>query len=218
MNAKEFMGKFKSLYLWGHLAAMLVVVVLLCVGVWFWLDVYTHHGEAIKVPDLNGMNYAKASALLEEDGLYISIVDTGYNKRMPAGSILAQQPEAGSKVKQGRTVYITINSLQSPQLSLPDLIDNSSYREAEARLKALGFRLLEPRRIEGEKDWVYGILSGGRNVHAGDMVPIETPLVLVIGDGLYDEDEDLPDGDALTDDFSSDVDEFLEIPENGPVE
>lgn len=221
MNAKDFIGKFKSLYLWLNLLAMLIVAVLLCVGVWYGLDVYTHHGQAIKVPDLSGMSFDKAATLLDSDGLDIVVSDTGYNKRLPAGCILAQQPDAGNYVKEGRTIYVTINSLQSPQVALPDLIDNSSYREAEARLKAIGFRLLEPRRIEGEKDWVYGIQCGGRHLQTGDMVSIESALVLIIGNGMYDEDEDLPEGDGF-DDFGSadgdDTDIYQEVPDNGPVE
>lgn len=214
------MGKFKSPFLWLHLLAMAVVVALICMGVWFGLDVYTHHGQAIKVPELSGMSFSQAADLLESDGLDIVVSDTGYNKRLPAGCILAQQPDAGNYVKEGRTIYVTINSLQSPQLPLPDLIDNSSYREAEARLKAMGFRLLEPRRIEGEKDWVYGIQCGGRNLQSGDMVSIESALVLVIGNGMYDEDEDLPELDDFDSFGSSDndaVDDFQEVPDNEPA-
>lgn len=217
MNAKDFIGKFKSPYLWLHLLAMALVVVLLGVGVWYGLDVYTHHGQAIKVPDMNGMAFTKAADLLESDGLDILVSDTGYNKRMPAGCILAQQPDAGSYVKQGRTVYVTINSLQSPRLPLPDLIDNSSYREAEARLKAMGFRLLEPKRIEGEKDWVYGIQTGGRHLQTGDMVSIESALVLIIGNGEYEEEEDMLFDDEFgssDDDTGADVDDFSEVPDD----
>jgi hypothetical protein len=122
-------------------------------------------------------------------------------------------------VKGGRTVYITINSLQSPQLAIPDLIDNSSFREAEARLKAMGFCLLEPRRIEGEKDWVYGIQTGGRNVHAGDMVSIESALTLIIGNGLYEDEEDLLEEDDFASEVISDaVDDFMEVTDNNPQE
>lgn len=43
MTSSEFINKFKSKYLWGNLAAMALVVVLLCVGVRFGIDFYTHH-------------------------------------------------------------------------------------------------------------------------------------------------------------------------------
>ena len=52
MTSSEFFNKFKSKYLWGNLFAMGVVVALLCVGVKFGIELYTHHGEAILIPDI----------------------------------------------------------------------------------------------------------------------------------------------------------------------
>ena len=214
MNAKIFFGKFKSGYLLSHLLAMVLVVVLFCLGIWYGLRLYTHHGEGIVIPDLSGMNSMQARELLEANELYMVVNDSGYNKRKPAETILAQLPAAGMKVKAGRTIYVTVNSLQSPSIALPDLIDNSSYREAEARLKALGFKLQETKVIEGEKDWVYGIQANGRNLESGDMVSIETPLTLVIGRGMYGEEDELMDeDDILYDEEDDDVDDFLEIPD-----
>ena len=92
-------------------------------------------------------------------------------------------------MKEGRTVYVTVNSLYSPRLPMPDLIDNCSYREAQARLQAMGFRLTAPRMVDGEKDWVYGIEVNGRSVVGGDMISIEAPVTLVVGQSMEDEDE-----------------------------
>ena len=50
MTSSEFINKFKSKYLWGNIGAMILVLVLLCVGVKYGIDIYTHHGEAIRVP------------------------------------------------------------------------------------------------------------------------------------------------------------------------
>ncbi|MBR1485228.1 MAG: PASTA domain-containing protein [Prevotella sp.] len=214
MNTKEFFGKFTSGYLLAHLAAMAVAVVLLCVGVWYGLRVYTHHGEGVNSPDLKGMNSTEARRLLLMNGLQMEVNDTGYNKRMPADCVLAQMPAAGQTVKTGRTIFVTINSLNSPRVSLPDLIDNSSYRQARAKLEAMGFRVLEPKYIDGEKDWVLGIQMGGRNLQTGDMVPTESALTIVIGKGYEnDEYEEEDDTMELFDDGSDDVDDFLEVPD-----
>lgn len=192
MKTKEFFGKFFNGYLLGNLLAMAVVIVLLCLGVKYGLEWYTHHGEGIKVPKLEGMLYRDARTLILEDGLNIVVADSGYNKKLPANCILAQNPGEGTMVKSGHTVYVTVNSPSSPAFPIPDLVDNSSYREAEAKLMAIGFKLLPPKMVSGEKDWVYGILSRGRRVSTGDMVSIETPLTLMIGSGEYDsEDIDL---------------------------
>ena len=208
MDVKVFFGKFVSGYLWGHLLAMTLVIVGLCFGVKYGLAIYTHHGEGIALPNLRGMSYAKAIEMMEEQGIYVVANDTGYNKKMEAGCVLLQTPGAGTKVKEGRTIFVTINSTSSPAVKIPDIIDNSSFREAQAKLTALGFRLLEPKVIDGERDWVYDVQAGGRSLQQGDMVPIETPLTLVIGNGMIGEESeedmmlDMPDStDMETDDF-----------------
>jgi hypothetical protein len=208
MDVKVFFGKFVSGYLWGHLLAMTLVIVGLCFGVKYGLAIYTHHGEGIALPNLRGMSYAKAIEMMEEQGIYVVANDTGYNKKMEAGCVLMQTPGAGTKVKEGRTIFVTINSTSSPAVKIPDIIDNSSFREAQAKLTALGFRLLEPKVIDGERDWVYDVQAGGRSLQQGDMVPIETPLTLVIGNGMIGEESeedmmlDMPDStDMETDDF-----------------
>lgn len=220
MNAKEFRQKLTSPLLWGNLLAMALVVVALIFGLIWWLSIYTHHNKTVEVPDLYGMDYSTAIERLKAEGLQLIANDSAYNKKLPAGSVLAQLPAKGATVKEVRTIYVTINSLTLSRLEIPDLIDNSSYREAQAKLQAMGFRLTEPRLIEGERDWVYGIQCNGRNVMAGDMVARESVLTLVIGNGLVADDyETADDSDAMSDfmgadsNEADDVDDFLEVTE-----
>jgi beta-lactam-binding protein with PASTA domain len=223
MNAKDFFGKLVSRYLMLHLLAMVLVVVALFVGVKYGLNAYTRHGQDVAMPNLYGMDYKDAMKLLEQNGLTIEANDTGYNKKMAADCILLQTPAAGANVKEGRKVYVTINSTRSPMVALPDLIDNSSYREAEAKLTAMGFRLLPPRRISGEQDWVYGIVSHGRQLSTGDQVSIEYPLTLILGNGKYDDEAD--DIEYIEPEYmlpgdGEDFDDFEEIPDgvNGRID
>ena len=215
MKTKEFFGKILSPFLLGNLLAMAVVIILLCLGVKYGLEWYTHHNEGIKVPKVEGMIYSNAIMLVEENGLRIMASDSGFNKRLPANCILAQSPGEGTMVKAGHMIYVTVNSPSSPSFPIPDVIDNSSYREAEAKLTAMGFKLLPPKVVMGEKDWVYGIISRGRRVSTGDMVSIDSPLTLMIGSGMYDqEDEEL---DYVEPEYrqmmGEEVDEFEEVTE-----
>ena len=213
MNTKNFFKKLTAPLVWGNLLAMLVVVVLLCFGLKWWLSSYTHHGEGIEIPDLYGMDCDDAADMLKKQGILVVINDTGYNKKMDADCILAQTPGAGTKVKEGRTVYLTINSTSSPRVKIPDIIDNSSYREAQARLSAIGFTLVEPKVIDGERDWVYGVMAGAKNLQSGDMVSIETPLMLVIGNGksVIENSEDALLDTLDATDGGVEKDEFEEI-------
>ena len=203
MNAKKFFGKLLSRIIWGNLLAMIIVVVAACIGVAIWLSKYTLHGEEIEVPALYGMSEESATFLLESQGLRASVADSGYNKRLPANAVLAQNPATGSKVKAGRTIYMTINSLTSPTVAIPDLVDNCSVREATAKLTAMGFKLTEPELVDGERDWVYGIMAQGKDIEAGQRMSPEIALTLVIGNGKYD----------IESDYFEEVDEFPEYVE-----
>ena len=215
MKTKEFFGKFCSKFLIGNLIARVLVIFALLVGVNYGLDWYTHHGESIKVPNIEGMDIDKARAMLEENGLIIVVTDSGYNKRLPSDCVLTQNPSAGLTVKSGHTIYVTINSSNSPTLSIPDVVDNCSYREAEAKLVSLGFKVLPPQYVTGEKDWVYGISCNGRKVSVGERVSIEQPLTLLIGSGQYGMDEEIGivEPESQMEGSNSEVDDFEEVKE-----
>ena len=214
MKSNEFFKKLASKYLWGNLVAMVAVVVILCCCVKFGLDIYTHHGEGIPVPNIKGMDFDKASELLESDGLQVVVTDSGYNKALPANCILAQSPGYGTKVKEGHIIYVTVNSPSSPTLTIPDVIDNSSSREAMAKLQSMGFKLTQPKMVTGEKDWVYGIECRGRRIANGDMVAIDSPLTLLIGNGQYDEGSvDIDYSEHSDEDTYQEIDQFEEVHE-----
>lgn len=215
MSIKDFFKKFASTRLWAHLLGMLLVVVLLFFGVQWWLSIYTHHGEGVDVPQLYNMDYDEAEEMLEELGLLLSVNDSAYMEGMAAGRILQQSPREGASVKEGRTIYVKVSSQTMPTVEIPDLINNSSYRRAKARLQSLAFILEEPKLIDGEKDWVYGIECDGRSVHTGERVAKRSRLTLVIGNGTSEE-ENLDDYDGGSLDFpllpNDDIEEEDDLP------
>lgn len=214
MKAREFFGKLTSRYLWGNIAAMAMVVLALCFGVKYGLEIYTHHGEGIAVPNLKNMKFDEAQYFLKQNGLKIVVSDSGFNRRIPADCILAQSPSFGTKVKQGHTIYVTVNSPSSPTFAIPDIIDNSSAREATAKLTAMGFKLLTPKYVDGEKDWVYGVICRGKRLSVGDHVQIDHPLTLIIGDGKYADgfaDVDFVEDEDELGGMGGEEDEFEEV-------
>lgn len=186
MTPREFLQKVFSRYVVLNLLAMALFVALIMVGVSLALSAYTHHGEGISVPNLTGVRCTTGSERLQHMGLLLAVSDSAYNPGKPAGTILQQTPGPGTRVKQGHTIYVTVNSTSSPSFAIPDIIDNCSAREAKARLEAIGYRLLPNKEVNGEKDWVYGLEARGHALVAGDKVSIETPLQLLVGNGLYE--------------------------------
>lgn len=218
MRFAEIIKKLRNSYFWGNIVAMMAVVVVLIVAVWIGLDVYTRHGETVAVPEVRFKSMVEARRMLEEQGLVVTVTDTGYVKSLPADCVLEQNPESGELVKPGHTVSLTVNATKTPSIALPDIIQNSSLREATAKLKAMGFRVGAPHYVEGEKDWIYGVTVNGRSIAAGDRIPIDAEVVLQVGSGFeaindsmdYSTDYHIDDGDGFSD-VNEDVDDFVEI-------
>lgn len=219
MKSSVFVKKILSKYLWGNIAAMIVVVLILMLGVKFGIDIYTHHDEAIEIPNIKHKSFDEAKDILESLHLKIEVSDTGYVKKLPPDCILEQLPGAGTKVKSGHIIYVIINSSNTPTLTIPDIIDNSSLREAEAKLTAMGFKIGSPQYVAGEKDWVYGLKAGGRQVVAGQRVSVEQTLTIIVGNGMRDGSDSVDYVDPASsgnEDMNEDqgnVDEFEEVKE-----
>ena len=173
---------------------MIVVVGLLLFGTLKGIDIYTHHGEAVVVPDVKGMKVGEAGKVFENKGLACVISDSTYVKDKPAGCILDYNPAAGQKVKEGRIIYLTINAINIPLQAVPDVADNSSLRQAEARILASGFKLNDIEYMAGEKDWVYGVKYQDRVLAMGEKVPMGATLTLMVGNG----GEEMQEGDSLS--------------------
>ena len=105
MTIKEFFSFKTNKYFWVNIIAMIVVMVVMIFGVLKWLDIHTHHGESVVVPDVKGMTVEEATKMFRNHGLVYVISDTKYVKDKAAGIILELKPGAGEKVKEGRTVY-----------------------------------------------------------------------------------------------------------------
>ena len=189
MPLSEFL---RSRTFFKHLGLSLGSVAVLVAAVLFWLSLYTRHGKTIEVPNLKGQSVATAKASLEARHLRLFIIDSLYQPLVAPGAILDQNPSPGVRVKENRTVYISVNATRPPQVSLPAL-QNASLRQAKAVLQSLGLRLGEITYAPDiAKDAVLKLLVAGREAKAGSPVPLNTAVDLVLGDGLQGERIDLP--------------------------
>lgn len=197
MTFEEFFSFRKNISFWLNIVAMVVVGIGVIFGVLEWLDVYTRHGETVTVPNVREMTVEEAEKAFRQEGLVCVISDTRYVKNLAAGIVLDMKPNAGEKVKEGRTIYLTINTREVPLRAVPDVADNSSFRQAEAKLQSVGFKLTEVQLIPGEKDWVYGVKYQDRELSAGEKVPVGAALTLIVGDGLGELSGDSLNVDSL---------------------
>ena len=202
MALKDFFTGKSGTKFWVNIILMVLVIVAIPIAALYMLDSFTHHGEKIEVPNVVGKSLYDAEMMLKDRGLLAMVVDSIYDKRAPKGSVLEQTPKSGFEVKGGRMVYLTVNLKGEPMVQLPDVVGHGSLREAVALLQSLGFKLTAHKPVIGRpKDLVLGVKQGARDVHAGETIPRDRALTLVIGGGeidstMYDEEEDL-DFDGL---------------------
>ena len=159
---------------------------------------YTHHGENISVPDLRGVAVSKLDSVLTAHTFNFKIVDSLYDFEKNPGTVLDQDPAPKSKVKENRTIYLTINATQPPDVKMPDLID-VSYRQAEAILQSFGLVTGDViYRSDLAKNAVLEQLYKNRTIKPGAMIPKGATIDLVLGDGLGDIEIQVPDLTGLT--------------------
>ena len=209
MAWEDFKKKLFSSYICWNLIAMVLVGIALCICLWVWMIVYTKHGESVEVPEVKGMMIHDAEYALDELDLVTVVVDSAYVRKQPAGIVLDQKPAPGSKVKSGREIYLTINQKQTPTNTIPDIAGNCSRREAEARLRALGFKIGPIELVPGDPDWVIALKVNGREVYTGERVPSDAPVVLVVGNTDYGSGED-EFGDSLDSEILEPLDGYEE--------
>jgi len=166
---------------------MLIAITIIAVlGYLFmhWLTYTTQHGNEITVPDLRKLSEQQVEEKLDELNLeYVLLDSVDYQKEFPKHSVVDQDPIAGSKVKEGRKIYIKINSSGFKTVRIPDLIEKT-YRQAVPTLKSLG---LEEGTITYKpylgKDMVLEMHCNGKKLNPGDKVFKSSKIDLVLGDG-----------------------------------
>lgn len=199
MGLKSYFTGRSGKIFWINVLLMVVVLVGLPLAGLEYLDNYTHHGEKIEVADVVGQNMFEAEITLNRLGLKAVVADSVYKRDMPAGVIVWQVPKAGNEVKSGRIIYLTKNLDHEPLIELPDLVGNSSRREAEAQLRSMGFKLEPDEMVEDEPEGlVVGIKQNGRRLRADERISKGLPLTLCVGAG-YDDDTVYVDNSLIVD-------------------
>ena len=92
----------------------------------------------VEVPNVVGKQMTLAQQILEAKNLRVKVAET-YDESVPAGQVVSQSPEAGSKVKEQRLVTIYV-SKGGEDVEMPDL-QGMTRHAAEDRLKKMGLKV-----------------------------------------------------------------------------
>jgi len=163
----------------------------------FSLRYYTKHGDGLNVPNLRGLKIEDAISKLEGLGLRYEI-DSVYIQDQPPGIVTDQDPDPETFVKDNRTIYLTINTNQAPNVRFPD-IEMKSLREAKSIIESYGLKLGDTTyKPDVAKDVVLEVLFGGQPIRPGESLPKGSRINLVLGDGLGSQEVELPNLTGLT--------------------
>ena len=172
------------------LAAIATVAILLFIA-FFSLRYYTKHGQGLNVPAVKGLSFNQAVSKLEDLGLRYE-VDSVYIMDMPPGTVIDQDPEANTFVKDNRTIYLTINTAQAPNVKFPE-VQYKSFIEAQSIIHSFGLKVGDTvYKADISKDVVLEVSFGGQAIKPGDVIPKGSKIDLLLGDGRGNEDVDIP--------------------------
>ena len=161
------------------------------------LKKYTRHYDIINVPSLVGLSLLSAQDTLIKNKLTFTIIDsTAYNPQYTRGAVVAHNPKAGSLVKPGRKIYLTLNPLTIHYVPLPDL-KNKSLRQGISLLESHAFRIGNLHYVDYfAKDVIRFLKVNGDIVNAHDSLPKFTIIDLYVGDG-QEQNVSVPDISGL---------------------
>ena len=179
--------------LYTHIGIILCLAMLLFFGFFYvYLPWRTNHGEAIGVPELKGKTIEESEDLLDRANLEYEVTDCTYVANMKPLTILTQYPKAGSNVKSGRKIYLTVISAVAPMTKIPEILGRS-YTSAQNALQSYG---LEMGQLISKPDLaensVLELQVNGKAISPGMPIQKGTKIDLVVGDGLGNQFVEVP--------------------------
>lgn len=185
-----------------HFLVNLLVAIALLFGLIFGfistLDMITRHNAYDKVPLVTKINFNKAKEILEDKGFKVEVQDSVWEPDIEPLTVLSQSPAADQMVKSNRIIFLTVNKSQPPILEMPNFV-GFSFRNAMLYMNQLGLKLGDTtRKADIAKDAVLSQLYNGREIRPGTRIFEGSVISLVLGSGLGEEENKVPDLFGLT--------------------
>ncbi len=185
-------ASWKDRWIVKNLLMALVFVVLLFIAATVGLNLITRHGKTVQAPDFTNLTVQEAEALARDNHVHVKVVDSVFVRRLAGGVVYRQQPKAGAKVKKGRSIFLTINSVVPRKVIMPNLF-GYSVTEARSELKNRGLNL---GRLNYVKDIATNTVLGqsikGKEIPAGELVVSGSSIDLKVGVGSEDSQTTVP--------------------------
>lgn len=152
------------------MAIVLIVVVMITL---FWLRSYTNHGQKLELPDYVGIKFDSAQKDAEDKTFTMVVKDSVHRVGIKGGEVLAQLPVAYSKVKEGRTVYVTVAKYNADLIKLEDLpmLYGERYEDKKQELGYLDIttEIRDYQYDTGDPDHILEVWQNGKQIVGRNM-------------------------------------------------
>ena len=137
--------------------------------------------EKIKVPDVEGKEYANAEIIIRNEGLKIGTVDKIYDDKYKEGFIISQNPKGGAEVAKNTKIDLLISKGEAPaKVEMPNLL-GLDLKQAQEELLA---KNLVPGKItRKDSNEYYNNQVIEQDTAAGVMVEEGTTINLLVSQG-----------------------------------
>lgn len=134
------------------------------------------------MPVVEGKTIAEAEAANDLD-LEFVVLDSIYQKGVPGGIIITQDPKGGIMVKSGRKVYVSVTSYSAEDVPMPELT-GLSVRQAVSEIYNNGLTVGRLTFVDDPfKNNVKEQSCKGRTAYAGQKIARGSVIDLVVGRG-----------------------------------
>lgn len=156
----------------------------------YWLKCYTDHGESLSVPDFVGMTLEEAERKVKSRGFTLVASDSTDKPGAIPFTIIEQNPKSGARVKEDRTIYLTITKAVMSSVALPDIAGgNDDFEQYQKKLQLQDIKaeilgrkydpILEPNTI---LDVIYEGDTITNNLRYGVKVPKGSVVYFVVSE------------------------------------
>jgi eukaryotic-like serine/threonine-protein kinase len=194
---KEFLKFLTSKVFWKHVAIIAGIAILITISIFVVLKSYTRHGRAYAVPDLRGLTVAEAESIIEARKLRYQVSDSVFISHEARGTVIDQNPIPNFRVKENRTIFLTINAMNPERIAVPD-VTGVSLRQARAIIETNGFEV--GKLIYVPDLALNNVLRqqyNGKDIKPGEMIIRGESIDLVLGEGLSSRTTLVPDLTAM---------------------
>ncbi len=176
-----------------HLLIICTITFFFIYGFFNWyLPSYTRHKQTITVPNLENLGLDRAEEILSKRKLRFKVSEIAFSEKHALNTIIRQSPEAKSKVKENRTIYLTINEKEAPKVSITkDMLENKFFIDVnnfKNNLKSLKLEAGRATKVPGHKNFIYKVFANGKELKPGDKLELYTKIDYQVGNGNFNDE------------------------------